>query len=159
MNLVTTFLKFVIIIWLLLSSKAISNTINKIEIIGNDRISDETIKLFISINKDDEINDVKLNNIINDLYDTNFFKNISVNFKNQILVINVEENPIIENIYYNGIKSQRILELIKQNSLIKSRSSFNEILLKNEKIIFENYTFTVEASDKRRIKKIKIKID
>lgn len=34
-----------------------------------------------------------------------------------------------------------------------------KILLKNEKIIFENYTFTVEASDKRRIKKIKIKID
>ena len=34
-----------------------------------------------------------------------------------------------------------------------------KILLKNEKITFENYTFTVEASDKRRIKKIKIKID
>jgi len=34
-----------------------------------------------------------------------------------------------------------------------------KILLKNEKIIFENYTFIVEASDKRRIKKIKIKID
>ena len=34
-----------------------------------------------------------------------------------------------------------------------------KILLKNEKIIFENYTFTVEASDKRRIKKIRIKID
>ena len=34
-----------------------------------------------------------------------------------------------------------------------------KILLKNEKITFENYTFTIEASDKRRIKKIKIKID
>jgi outer membrane protein assembly factor BamA len=51
MNSFTTFFKFVFIIWILLSSKAISNTINKIEIIGNDRISDETIKLFISINK------------------------------------------------------------------------------------------------------------
>jgi outer membrane protein insertion porin family len=134
MNSVVTFLKFVFIIWFLLSSKAISNTLNKIEIIGNDRISDETIKLFISINKDDEINDVKLNNILNDLYETNFFKNISVNFKDQILVINVEENPIIENIYYNGIKSQRILELIKQNSYIKSRSSFNESFIKKRKI-------------------------
>ena len=117
---------------------AFPSTLNKIEIIGNDRISDETIKLFISINKDDEINDVKLNNILNDLYETNFFKNISVNFKDQILVINVVENPIIENIYYNGIKSQRILELIKQNSFIKSRSSFNEILLKKEKLKIEN---------------------
>ena len=138
MNLVTTLLKFIFIIWLLLTSKAISNTLNKIEIIGNNRISDETIKLFISINKDDEINDVKLNNILNELFETNFFKDISVNFKDQILVINVVENPIIENIYYNGIKSQRILELIKQNSLIKSRSSFNEILLKKEKLKIEN---------------------
>ena len=138
MNSVVTFLKFVFIIWFLLSSKAISNTLNKIEIIGNDRISDETIKLFISIQKDDAINDVKLNNILNDLYETNFFKNISVNFKDQILVINVVENPIIENIYYNGIKSQRILELIKQNSFIKSRSSFNEVLLKKEKLKIEN---------------------
>ena len=34
-----------------------------------------------------------------------------------------------------------------------------KILLKNEKIIFGNFTFTVEAADKRRIKKIKIKVD
>ena len=68
MNSITTFFKFVFIIWFLLSSKAISSTLSKIEIIGNDRISDETIKLFISINKDDEIDDVKLNNILNDLY-------------------------------------------------------------------------------------------
>jgi putative hemolysin len=30
---------------------------------------------------------------------------------------------------------------------------------KNERIIFENYTFTVEAADKRRIKQIKLSID
>jgi len=34
-----------------------------------------------------------------------------------------------------------------------------KILLKNEKITYNKYTFTIEASDKRRIKKIKIKID
>ena len=31
------------------SNNALSDTLNKIEIIGNDRISDETIKLFISM--------------------------------------------------------------------------------------------------------------
>ena len=34
-----------------------------------------------------------------------------------------------------------------------------KILLKNEKIVFGKYIFIVEASDKRRIKKIKIKIE
>ena len=50
--------------------------------------------------------------MLNDLYETNFFKNITINFKEQILLIAVEENPIIEVVNYNGIKSNKILELI-----------------------------------------------
>ncbi|MEJ6753868.1 MAG: gliding motility-associated protein GldE [Flavobacteriales bacterium] len=34
-----------------------------------------------------------------------------------------------------------------------------KILLKNERISYQNYNFTVEASDKRRIKKLKVRID
>ena len=54
---VTILLKSFFIIFLFLSSKAFSDTVNKIEIIGNDRISDETIKLFISVNIKDDINE------------------------------------------------------------------------------------------------------
>ena len=43
------------------------------------------------------------------------------------------ENPIIENIKYNGIKSNKILELIK-DALIKPRYSFNEVILSNENV-------------------------
>ena len=135
---VTILIKSFFIIFLFLSSKAFSDTINKIEIIGNDRISDETIKLFISVNIKDEINEVKLNNIVKDLYDTDFFKDISVNFDNQILSIKVLENPIIENISYEGVKSNRILEFIKQGTTIKQRSSYNEIEIKKEKQKIEN---------------------
>ena len=130
---VTILLKSFFIILLFFSTKSFSDTVNKIEIIGNDRISDETIKLFISVDIKDEINDDKLNNIVKDLYDTDFFKDISVKFDNQILLINVLENPIIENISYIGIKSKRILKLIKDGSKIKPRSSYNERTLKNDK--------------------------
>jgi len=34
-----------------------------------------------------------------------------------------------------------------------------KILLKNEKLIFEDYTFTIEAADKRRIKQVKVTIE
>ena len=99
---------------------------------------DETVKLFISVNVDDQINSLKLNQIVKDLYDTNFFKDISVNFNNQILYIDLIENPIIENISFKGIKSSRILDILKQETSIKSRSSFNESLLKKEKLLIEN---------------------
>ena len=130
--------KLFFLIWLLISGQALSAAVNKIEIIGNDRIADETIKMFISVDIKDEINDEKLNKILKDLYETEFFKDISVKFDNQILSIIVQENPIIEKIIYNGIKSSRILEIIKQDTLIKQRSSFNENSLKKEKLKIEN---------------------
>ena len=131
-------LKSIFLILFFLSSHGFSNIINKIEIIGNDRISDETIKLFIKVELEDEINDVKLNEILKDLYETNFFKDISINFKDQILSIQVQENPIIENILYEGIKSNRILDIIKEETSVKSRSSYNEIIIKKDKLKIEN---------------------
>jgi outer membrane protein insertion porin family len=135
---VTILFKSFLLMLLFLSSKAFSETLNKIEINGNDRISDETIKLFISVDVKDEINEIKLNDIVKDLYDTDFFKDISVKFDNQILSINVIENPIIENISYIGIKSNRILELIKDGTSIKQRSSYNERTIKNDKLKIED---------------------
>jgi outer membrane protein insertion porin family len=130
--------KSVCLIFLFLSSHAVSEILNKIEINGNDRISDETIKLFISVDINDQINDVKLNKILKNLYETNFFKDITLKFDNQILLINVIENPIIESINYKGLKSKRIIEIIKKGTLIKQRSSFNENSIKKEKTKIEN---------------------
>jgi outer membrane protein insertion porin family len=116
------------------STYGFSETVNKIEIIGNNRISNETIKLFIPIKIKDEINDVKLNQILKELYDTEYFKDINIKFENKILFINVIENPIIENISYKGIKSSRILDIIKNETFVKSRSSFNETKINKEKL-------------------------
>ena len=138
MNSITTFLKIFFLISIFLTVNAFSKTLNKIEVLGNDRISDETIKLFISVNISDDINDDKLNKVLKDLYETNFFKNVSLKFDNQILFIKVLENPIIENIIYNGIKSNRILDIIKKETNIKPRSSYNENIIKKEKIKIEN---------------------
>ncbi|MDC0921617.1 outer membrane protein assembly factor BamA [Candidatus Pelagibacter sp.] len=122
----------------ILSTYGFSETVNKIEIIGNERISNETIKLFIPIKIKDEINDVKLNQILKELYDTEYFKDVNVKFENKTLLINVIENPIIENISYKGIKSSRILNIIKDETLVKSRSSYNEITIKKEKLKITN---------------------
>jgi len=127
-----------LIILLIFLCNAFSESVNKITIVGNDRISDETIKLFISVDIKDEINETKLNKILKDLYETEFFKNIKIKFDNQILTINVKENPIIEDIIYSGIKSNRILEILKQESLIKQRSSYNENKIKKEELKIKN---------------------
>ena len=107
--------------------------VKKIEILGNERISSETIKLFSQVSIDDNLNKNDLNKILKNLYETNFFDDVTVKLENDLLLINVLESPIIENIEYKGIKANKILDVLKENSLIKNRSSFNTILIKEEK--------------------------
>ena len=110
-----------------------SDIIKKIEITGNERIPTETIKIFSSINVSDDISELDVNNVFKKLYDTNYFKDIQISFMNNIFMINVEENPIINRIKFENIKSSRIKDLINSKITLKNRSSYNEILLKQDR--------------------------
>ena len=131
MNLLSFILKVIIFI-LTLNLNAFSEIIEDIKIEGNQRISNDTIKLFSKIDIGDEINNEDINRILKDLYETNFFKNVNIKFLNNILNISVSENPIIQKVIYEGIKSKSLLGKIEENKLIREKSSFNEFLLSNE---------------------------
>ena len=106
-----------------------AENINKIEFIGNERISNETITMLSNINSFSSFDENSINRILKNLYDSNFFKDIEISFKENILKIKVEENPLINKIKFEGIKSKRILGLIKDDLILKERSSFNEVQL------------------------------
>ena len=135
--------------------------------------------MFSNVSLNENIDSSKLNEILNNLYDTNFFENISINFLENILEIQVSENPIIENINIEGIKSNRINDLIKKNINLKSRSSYNENILEKDslsiKILLKelgyyfptlntyvenlkdnkvNITYEIDLGNKAKIKKI-----
>ncbi len=130
---------YILLILILISKPVYSQIINKIEISGNERISDETIIMFSNYDNGSSINsDEDLNEILKNIYDTNFFKDVSVNFSDNILTINVEEFPIIENIFFEGIKANKIKEKVFANLRLKSRSSFNNVFLKQDKNKIEN---------------------
>ena len=105
------FLFFFLIFW----STSKAETINKIIVEGNQRISTETIKMFSGVSINDDLSENDLNKILKNLYNTNFFDLVSVNLKDNILLINVKENPIIQSVDYDGIKSSSILEDLKKN--------------------------------------------
>ena len=111
-----------------------ANIISEIQINGNDRISDETIKLFTNISLNDEIDKDIINEILKNLYETNFFEDVKISFKENILLITVVENPIIEDIEYKGIKANKILDALKQDALIKPRTPHTDMIIKKEKL-------------------------
>ncbi len=110
-----------------------ADIVEKIEIVGNKRISAETIKMFSQVKIGMNYEEKEINNILKLLYETNFFKDIKVSLNNKNLIIIVDENPIIENITFNGIKSNTLRDKITKDLLLKERSSYNEILLKRDK--------------------------
>ena len=124
---------------LILSSGSRAEVIDKIDIDGNQRISKETIKMFTGVSIKDDVSDRDLNKILKKLYNTNFFDLVTFKIINNVLIIEVKENPIIQNIKYDGIKSSEILQNLKKNVLLKSRSSFNEVLLDKDKKIIKKF--------------------
>ena len=120
--------KFIILnlIFYLLSSISLAETIKDISVIGNKRISKESIIVFGDIKFDKKYDQDDLNIILKNIYETNFFKKIDFNLKGSILNITVVENPIIESLLINGIKSKKLRDLILDKISLKSRKSFIE---------------------------------
>ncbi len=122
-----------LIFFLLISTLGVkSEIIDTIKVEGNERISSETIEMFAGVSSGDDLSENDLNEVLKKLYNTNFFDIVLVKVINKTLLIRVEENPIIQNINYEGIKSSKILEDLKKNAILKSRSSFNKVILEKD---------------------------
>lgn len=132
-------LLFVIIFYnFFLLNMSYSEVIKDVKITGNDRISKETILMFSEVKINNNYNKDSLNEILKNLYNTDFFNNVSLNINNNILEIIVDENPIIQNIKYEGVKAKKIIKIIKDNTKLKSRSSYNKLFLINDKENIKN---------------------
>ena len=125
------FIFFLFLILFSLKNYAHSDTIKKIEIIGNQRIAAETIKMFANIS-DDDIDTFEINRILKNLYSSNFFESVNIKFENETLIISVKEFPLIENFEIKGISSKSLLSKVTANLISKSRSSYNEIFIKKD---------------------------
>ena len=68
-----------------------AETINRVDINGNKRVSDETIKIYggISLKKDYSQKDLDL--ILKSLYETEFFDDVKIELSNNVLKINLKE--------------------------------------------------------------------
>ena len=93
--------------------------IKDIKINNNKRITEETIITYGNIQFNKDYNQKELNNIIKDLYDTNFFKKISIKIDGETLILNVEENKIIQSVRIEGVKSNKIKEAILKKARMR----------------------------------------
>ena len=127
------FFYFFFIFFLNFLGFANSEIIKEIIVEGNKRISAETIKIFSKVSPNDDISINEINDVLKNIYSTSFFKDVNVTLNNNKLIIIVDENPIIQNITYEGVKAKKILDIITSDLNLKERSSYNEVYLINDK--------------------------
>ena len=126
---------------LFFSTVCFAEVIKSIEVTGNKRFSNESVIVFSKVDLDIDYDDNKLNEIIKKLYSTNFFKQINLDLKNNVLVIDVIENPIIEDLQINGIKNSKMLEHIEDAMQLKSRKSYVESIFLKDVTLVKNVLY------------------
>ena len=115
-----------------LFSYSLAEIVNDIKVVGNKRISKETIIVLGKIKLGVDYNDNTLNTVFKNLYKSDFFKKISFNINNSILEIKIDENPIIEDLEIIGIKSNNLKELIISKMILQNRKSYIESSLSTD---------------------------
>ena len=125
--------QILIILYLLFLINPLSaEIIKKIDISGNDRLSDETIKVYGDISINQNVDNFKINQIIKNLYSTNFFEDINVSVSNGTLFIKLTEYPIINEIIIVGEMPKSFKEQIKKQIKSKKNGPFVKSLIADD---------------------------
>ena len=127
------FKKIILFLSFLLSFSALrAEVVNEIVIEGNRRVSEETIKVYGEINLGKDYRENDINKIINNLYSTNFFENIEIQLKNNVLKIKLEEYPVINQLIIVGEKNKGYKEQIRKLISLKDKKAFIKSELAND---------------------------
>ena len=118
--------------FIFLTFSTYSKNYEKIIVNGNERISIETILVFSEIIDNKSLDENSINEILKKLYNSGFFKDVTVKFENNNLLINVLENPIIQTVFIEGIKRKKTEDSLYEILSLKNRSSYNSFLIKKD---------------------------
>ena len=119
-----------IIFFLLILTTCSFAEIKQVKVLGNKRVSSNTIEALVD-KKITQIDSIYINNLTRKIYNTEFFSNVKISYDTNILSISVEENPIVNFFYINGITGSDLDEVNKIVSL-KENSIFSVSKLKKD---------------------------
>ena len=129
---------FAALLSLMFTSYAYSDVVTDIVIKGNERVNSETIKIFGKVKIGQNLQEKDLNQILKDLYETNFFDNVKVTLDKSTLTIDLIENPIIQNLIINGVDNKSLEKKLIENISLKEKNPYIENEIKSNLRNIEN---------------------
>ena len=135
--------KFYISIFFLFFFNLSAEIIQKLEVKGNSRISVETIRVYGEITLGNEYSNFELNEVLKNLYKTEFFEDIQLSLTNGTLNITVEEYPIINSIIFEGEKSNKVKKSVMEKLNLREKQSFIESKLSQDITLIKKIYATI----------------
>ena len=102
-----------------------NSNLKNIIIEGNNRVSNETIKVYSGVDLKQPIDESTINQILKNLYETDFFEDVKVELNGQILKISVKEYPVINQLIFVGETNNKIKKELKKIVSLKEKKSLN----------------------------------
>ena len=167
-------IRFIVIFFLILTNISFAE-IKKVNISGNSRVNSSTIESLVD-KKINNVDSIYINTLTKKIYDTDFFADVKISFNQDILTINVTENPIVNFFYINGVKDSDLDQInkiinLKENNIFSSSklkkdieatrdflntAGFYQALITPEVIKIDNNQVNLIINiDKKEISKIK----
>jgi outer membrane protein insertion porin family len=90
--------------------------VQRIVIQGNERIENETILAYLSIQVGDTVGPQQIDQAIKALFQTDLFSDVNIDLQGGDLIVRVEENPIINQVVFDGnsnIKDDKIRDEVQ----------------------------------------------
>ena len=106
-------------LFILISSSFILNAYDyKIKVVGNKRISERTIKVIAGFSEEFTLSESSINQALIKLNDSGLFSDVKIDWKTDSIAIELIENPIISQIFFEGNKLISREDLV---SLVQSK--------------------------------------
>lgn len=112
-------------------ANATNHQISRVDVTGNNRIDDDTILNYAKLSVGSVYNQAEVDEALRDLYKTELFSDVQINYDNSRLVISVKENFLINQVAFEGnrtINDGSLGDLVS----LKARSTFSKNKLEDD---------------------------
>lgn len=139
------FFSFLTLILCLLSSIVNAEIVKDVILTKEGRIDKDAILLYSGITIGEDLKKEVISDAIRNLYETEYFSSIKIDFQDGILTFDLIENPIVNKVYLDGSKLFSY-DQIKTELLTKERGIYSRARMKLDaqrlQSIYQTYGFT-----------------
>jgi outer membrane protein insertion porin family len=106
--------------------------VRRIDVQGNERIETATVLSYLPIQPGDTVDPAKIDLALKTLFRTDLFSDVKIDLQNDgVLVVTVDENPIINRVLFEGNKSMKE-DKLKDEVSVRPRGIFTRAKVQND---------------------------